>query len=352
MAIYLPRPFEDELFNGLVFRYIFMLCVKSYSHFRGVRHMARGLHPSKLITLDWWSEQARSGLGLSSTDLARRHTTLPFFSAVRTRRDSMETYEKIEPSYLKRTLHIPNQLRFCSECFREDRVIGRHPYWRRSHQLPGALFCHIHKILLHQTRDGLEGVALYDIETAEETGVQFELDATDAQRANIIGVARLTNWILENRSAYCATLGESRHFCEYIVPGREPRRTSVSPNAARSRYLAHYGESYIDACAVMFGATGVAQIKRGRRFRYVTRANMDLFLLHAMLGQSWNLAWPKCINAAATHGPDHRVSAVTRLQERWAAICECGCTFEYRRVPIEAGVRFEVTAMKLPNAGE
>jgi hypothetical protein len=351
MAIYLPMPFDDELFSGLIFRYISMLGVKFYSHFRGARDMARGLRLPRLQTLDWWSEETHRSLGLSGLEIAMRHTTLPFYSALRVGIDSTEAYEKIQSHNVRPTLLIPRELRFCGQCFREDRLIGRRAYWRRSHQLPGALYCHIHQVPLYQTRKDMEGTALYDIATAEETGVRFELDVNDAQRTNIVAVAKLTNWILSNRSAYCGRVGGSRYFCEYAVPGRETQRTFVSSNVAPARYLAHYGESYIDKCATMFGARCVARIKSRSRGPYVKRENMDLLLRHAMLKQSWDLAWPKCVNLSAAHGPDYRVSSVARLNDRWVATCECGCTFEYVRVPIEAGVRFEVTAMKLPNVG-
>lgn len=310
--------------------------------------MAEGIHPSSPDTFDWWSAQASQSPGLSGAEIAERHTLYPFFSALRVKGDLADRCDAIRSRHLSRKLRMPRELRFCDECVEADRLIGRPPYWRRSHQLPGTVYCHIHQVPLYQTCPGLRGAALYDIEAARETGSRIELEASESQRANIIGVARLTNWILKNRSAYCATFGQSRHFFEYIVPGQEIRRTSVSPNSARSRYIAHYGESFIDACSAMLGATNVRQVESSRLSRYIVDANMDLLLLHALLKQSWNMAWPKCLNTNADHGPDHRVNAVAKMRDRWAATCECGCTFEYVRLPIESGVRFEVLAVKLP----
>jgi Tn7-like transposition protein D/TniQ len=48
-------------------------------------------------------------------------------------------------------LTLPEVLRFCPECIREDKEGGRELYWRRLHQVPGVEVCPIHSVFLEES---------------------------------------------------------------------------------------------------------------------------------------------------------------------------------------------------------
>lgn len=337
MAVYLHPPYEDELLYGLVHRYLKSMQVRSISHLNGFRPYTT--NPD----LEWWASQTEVCLGMSARQIAAELTISPFIAAMRS---LLKNGEEIDhPGWkvtLRRHMTLPTDLRFCRECFALDFKDGRVPYWRRSHQLPGVLFCHVHGLVLSQTLRGLPDKDKYDTEIALSTGITMSLEVTEEQRRNCVSVAKVANWILTQRSGPIPNLlprPNGLFEFEFVAVDESRIHSTVDLALIRASFLEFYGESFVNICKAMFG------LGRGLN---TNPPGIGRLLIHCMHASCWDFMWPKCVNAGAAHGRDFRVSAVKRTGTGWTAVCECGCAFDYTRTPSKRGAEFRVTNVRLP----
>lgn len=329
MAIYMYAPYDDELLHGWFHRYIKYMQVQALSH---LRHLA-AVNPD----LEWWSRETAVCLGMSAQEMADTLTISPFMAAMRAEfKGGKELDHPARKVSCHVRLKIPRELRFCKDCFRLDALAGRHPYWRRSHQLPGVLLCHVHGEVLSQTRKGLRDRDRYDTDVAISTGESITLELTVKQRGHLVSLSRLANWVL--RSSSGPVTGLAREY-QFVTPDTKRRR--IITGGIYENYFDYFGRSYLEQCAEMFGIS--------RRFKLSADGRLNLLLAYCMVDSSWDFIWPKCVNTNVH--PDHsaRVSSVKRTPNGWTAACVCGCTFDYTRAPVAKGiVRFEVTNIRLP----
>ncbi len=93
--------------------------------------------------------------GYSVRHLIQYHTLLPYYSTFFHKEKVNEARALMAQGASSGVVHSklglpasliksPAQLKFCPQCYNEDLEIGE-PYWHRSHQLPGVVFCDVHK---------------------------------------------------------------------------------------------------------------------------------------------------------------------------------------------------------------
>lgn len=80
------------------------------------------------------------------------HTLIPFLKIVSSESDHSENGTTNSYNQLNYSAFVLpyNQAKFCLDCITEDRLTIGFSYWRRSHQLPGIVFCFTHKSVLFQ----------------------------------------------------------------------------------------------------------------------------------------------------------------------------------------------------------
>ncbi len=95
-------------------------------------------------------------LGCSATDLWRAHTLMPYFSAL------VPNKRSFAPRWVHNSLQFRRQSYFrigseypmlCPGCIQKDFESMPYSYWRRSHHLPGVLWCTEHQIPLIRISD-------------------------------------------------------------------------------------------------------------------------------------------------------------------------------------------------------
>ncbi|SDJ36163.1 TniQ protein [Paraburkholderia steynii] len=337
MAIYLFAPYDDELLHGLVYRYIEHMGVHSLSHFRGLTKNS--------LDLDWWARETAVSVGMTARQIADRLTLRPFLSA--TRWWSILCNDASHPpqgQQLLKSPRGPRTLRFCRTCFVQDHRMGRSPYWRRSHQLPGSFFCHIHGETLYETGRGLRHREQYDIDTALSMGVRIKLDLTETQKSNCVSLAKMVHWILISASGPGTirhAVTRSRFRFEFVTPTEEVIRSITKTDHVMSSILDHYGKSFIDLCR----DTSTANVL----MTSYPMGRLEVLLSHSLIEASLDFMWPKCVNVQAHPKNDVRVNAVKRTSSGWTAACLCGCTFDYVVSTISKdAARFEITSIRLP----
>lgn len=95
-------------------------------------------------------------------EVIMNHTLYPFFTSFLSEQRSEEVYKGMAEGYGKGFVNLlgiagskiktNNHLKFCSCCIKEDLETLGESYWRRLHQIPGALYCFKHQILLRNSK--------------------------------------------------------------------------------------------------------------------------------------------------------------------------------------------------------
>lgn len=160
-AIYLPKPYPDELFYSVVARYISRIGDRARHHVLislfGSRTSASFDLPSRLNRLE------HSALGHFSADLVLKELTLfPYYTSFMSesrKRKCAESFkiDKKAGRPPKRTIGKSRRvarlwsLRVCPSCRSHDLEHLGETYWRRVHQIPGVLVCPTHGADLVET---------------------------------------------------------------------------------------------------------------------------------------------------------------------------------------------------------
>lgn len=163
MPAYFPAPYPDELLYSLLARYHRHMGSVSPKQtldelfgFRDV--VARLDMQGHLGSL---SSHLPQGWGLTPERLATELTLFPYYLAFQSGKVRERALQAVTDGVFA-GLHLllglapakarAKSLRFCPDCMRE--MMRRHGelYWRRSHQLPGALLCLEHGRILHDSR--------------------------------------------------------------------------------------------------------------------------------------------------------------------------------------------------------
>lgn len=160
----LPMPLPDETLFGLVGR---------TSRLRGdtsgtatslllFGHSTAGLRNDVPCHLDHLSRTTHGLLGTALT-ISNKLTTLPYFLRFKPSEVESDVHEAIAGPRVERLKHqlgLPPSpcraslpLYACPQCMKEDLELYGIASWRRSHQLPGTLFCPIHALPLLEAKD-------------------------------------------------------------------------------------------------------------------------------------------------------------------------------------------------------
>lgn len=157
MRYLLPKPLPDELIGSVWTRAVrhtgLSIGVVTVS-VTGCRSFSPNLFTSACL-----SDLGRLWM-MSAEDLLVNHTVFPAATAFL----ASPVYERARENALcigntrGRTGAVTQCIadavefrRYCSACAKEDRREYGESYWRRSHHLPGALVCHIHRCFLRRT---------------------------------------------------------------------------------------------------------------------------------------------------------------------------------------------------------
>lgn len=188
MMNFLPIIYEDELLYSVLARYKQMCGIISKTAL--VKDL---FNKNVIITSVLFPQHLKvlvSNLPPSSKldvdELIENHTMFPFYTAFLSEKKTNQVFEGMAGSYgggvekivgLGGTKVKHNEyLQYCPVCFRLDKQTHGESYWRRVHQIPGAMYCDIHKVLLKQSEvlctDSRVDYRCADDDTCDEEVVQ------------------------------------------------------------------------------------------------------------------------------------------------------------------------------------
>ncbi|ACC75974.1 TnsD family Tn7-like transposition protein [Paraburkholderia phymatum] len=256
MSVALLLPYEDELLYSDIARYMEATEVSSPSMV--LENLFQRRVEPRMDLIDGLAEvsrQTHNAWGLSALQIAQRHTLLPYFLAYMTDERQTAAYKAIAsggkpaPTMLVRAhacaLANPCSLMFCQQCATEDVLNGRRPYWRRSHQLPGVLFCRKHGRLLSSLPDTNDRSTSGDPQPVQ-------LACKWAYNADVLGAMRESLHLLSTNGparifprtpAHWFSLAEKRGF---VTSGGY-----LDTEAIRDGIAEMYGREYLSAIGAM-----------------------------------------------------------------------------------------------------
>jgi TniQ len=203
MATYLESPYSDEVLSSVICRYIERMKVQSRAKFlRKLFGYNPVFGPLNIPKLAVFAEEVDDVWGWTPEEIANKLTSFPYYAAFLYPNEEEAllqscVHERGGRSFIKIT-STGNELRFCRECFREDRLEGREQYWRRAHQLPGVIYCTRHRVLL-RVIDYRRAPKFSWATQSEYNGCDIGMPVTQSakQREHCLTVAEVSEWLLK-----------------------------------------------------------------------------------------------------------------------------------------------------------
>lgn len=152
--MHLPTLFPDELDQGYFSRVAMLNSIEDplfqYARMKNLI-MARGFR----FEIESWAECIAALTGQPAIQFVRRHTLIPFYFAIQPNEGG--PWEEIAAERSRLLLRCRTRPKrwwmFCPQCASEDLQFWGVSYWRRSHQLPGCVWCSKHEVGLQSAAD-------------------------------------------------------------------------------------------------------------------------------------------------------------------------------------------------------
>jgi hypothetical protein len=346
MTIFLCQPYEDEMLPGVFSRYARKLGVKNFYHLdarlRPERSKVGSFGSSTLL-----ERETFEALGLRADDLMQRLTLYPYVACFVEPDKRRVLLDQVRSNRHAMTIRTLANLRYCELCFKDDQNEGRDEYWRRSHQMPGTLFCHRHEAKLFQMQKMARWREYYDPKNREPGRDIIQFEFSSEQERNCLGVAKLCHRILYEPDLYFPAigLGEWRELA--MRAGFVKSAYQIDKATLAKRYVDYYGVDYLNLMAIMYGARSVERLRTETFAQETYRVKLDTLLrrcfLSGIVDELGPSQWPYCPSRFADHGPQFPISHIRREKSRWAGACICGMRIKFERVENRVPVQMKIT---------
>lgn len=375
MTIFLDEQMKDEPLFGIVARYL------EEARHGNVDEIIKRLFgrvcraSSMGMGLDHVARETRVCWGYSPGTIARKMTTFHYFSSLSSPERSSRCLKRMTgnlpsvaklqqpPATLRTGLHGH---RYCKACLLQDRHAGEMPHWRRCHQLPGVIYCHLHGEPLWEAPNqkirnahgrfytcahGYLSPLIADALGAEP----ISLDLTSTQTKGCQKIATISSRLLSSENAIDVS-EFPRVFAAFMSrtsPYLGGRRRSLCiarlmrecfgdeylnmhlPRLNYDNFIPTIGSDYsqplrkVLALALMELVADEPHLVADSRFSdlYDHMSSDEVVRLPALRP----LPTMACPSVFAQHGPGHLVEKVGRRPSKIQAACSCGMCFTFVR---------------------
>lgn len=390
-ALYLPRPYPDELIYSVFARFQSHLGVQSPARVLTMLFGRRSL----AATTDLTGRLARLAgvLGdqwhMAPETVALRFTLLPYYTAFLSREAADAALAALAtdaPSGLHTRLGIcagkvkfAPWLRFCRQCLTRDIESYGETYWHRAHQLPGVLVCPEHGEALQFSCASSRPAQSRRFAPADITYCSSHAPAEQFPRQmheRLLEIARRSAGLLAGGNSADRHPGDRPYTAQLRAIGYGRRHGDCA--RLEADFIDHFGAALLERLGCGIDPDGPYNWLRTMRRHRARNAHPLRHILLQMFIEARSGAhsqapfgpgpWP-CLNRLASHYGKHVITDVTCFHERGRSnvivgrfSCECG--FVYTRaaggqgdtlVPrrvVRFGPLFEKRARELARAGK
>ncbi|MBN3769284.1 hypothetical protein G3N99_03145 [Burkholderia sp. Ac-20392] len=362
MAIYLDEPLDDEPLFGVVARYLesepTKLLIPTIRRLFGrwirASYAAGGLDCVARETKGCWC--------LSPTEIAESMTDFPYFSSMLTPDRTKQILERtcgLSPNGVTKARPITTWTkpwhghRFCPVCLREDKLSDGYPHWRRSHQLPGVVVCHLHGEMLWELDRYVDNGTMGYISpsTAIRLGAsRINIRLTGLQKKNCRVVAQVSSELIKGDlsinalmfpSEFWDFMGEASRYLVGLRYGACIERLIVncfgSDYTNKHTIIPEWRNFFINLNKMgnpirKVIALSLMRIVRETPRLVANRCFMDIY--NYSKPEEIRVKMPRkkvphltCPSKMARHGAGHAVKTARWDLDRVRAVCDCGMHF-------------------------
>ena len=363
--ISLPKPYDDELLYSVFARAIAYLAPTADFT---VRKLLFGRGPCSALfgaRLDELAKFTKPVWGLSWQEILERHTLVSFYGRFLPCDQLSRCLEiaRFGGGTISAMLGLQNQnnvispvyLRFCRSCALDDVAAYGETFWRRSHQLSGAIVCTTHAEVLSLSRAAIvskrnttqDATNFIDFDSGHHCAALNSQERSLAERVSVRCIAFLhgtpTDWKgVDLPSQY----NRSARVLGYLEGTRNSKR--LSQQELKHKFSEFYGGELLNkiGCNCNFEpySTWITEIFRQSSkspFHPLFHALVQVFLEAKCASQGPSVdkigyepcEW-KCPNRYALHDALFRIPAVGRRRSKgrlyFSARCSCGYGFTFR----------------------
>ncbi|TGV05075.1 transposase, partial [Mesorhizobium sp. M00.F.Ca.ET.186.01.1.1] len=165
MMNFLPIIYDDEMLYSVISRYKQMCGMVSKQALEAdIFNHRRNMNTSVLFPqeINMVVKNFPPNSQVTVREVIINQTLYPFYTAFLSEQRSDEIYRGMAEGYGKGFANLlgiagskiktNDYLKFCPQCLRDDMEILGESYWRRLHQIPGALYCIKHLIPLRNSK--------------------------------------------------------------------------------------------------------------------------------------------------------------------------------------------------------
>jgi hypothetical protein len=214
MIRHFPTPHPDELLYSVCARFQDRV---QYRNKMSVGHELFGNKRASATVdlpcyLDYLCRALPSGHSWTVNRFIEEHTLFPFFRPFITFeqgkcvRDNMAGGNSLTAKLVSGSaasgIRMPDWLRFCPQCAKDDKRYFHEPFWHRLHQVPSVEVCAAHLVFLENSNARIRNRdTIYDYVSAERAMSSVEvrlLDTSNAMHQVLVKVAQDVEWLLDS----------------------------------------------------------------------------------------------------------------------------------------------------------
>lgn len=151
------------------------------------------------------------------------------------------------------TVSTPKYLRFCLECFKEDRDRYGEYYWHRMHQIPGVILCPSHKSMIQDSTVNLSNQNRHEFIAADDNNCitrPVEIKCSDLDLESLLQLSKDIEWIIRRydviRSEVDSDAGlRDRYMSMLKEKGYATVNGRVYQGELISSFIEFYGHSFL-----------------------------------------------------------------------------------------------------------
>ncbi|MGF6414852.1 TniQ family protein [Paraburkholderia sp. MM5482-R1] len=365
MAVFLEYPLPDEVLISVVACYVQHDEVSNVTAFcRRLFGEGAGLEmPVAIVTnLRHLEAETRQSWGMTAEQIRDRLTLFPYYAAFwpKAKVDSVTALcfqvpeqrrsEDGPPPWRSNTLRTGVYrlgIRFCTACWLEDDAKRVRRYWRRAHQLPGVVTCHVHGCALSTIGPAAKGMLSTRHPRADTS---LDVPGTPFQRAARHEVGVLSAAVLRE-GATALRLADCRERLDCLrVLGYGANNRHLIDEARLVRDVVHtFGKSYLELVRLSpreprsWIHDSVNSSPRQKRVGNLTAILMDVFL-SGVLRRVKDSPGPICPSAESADDPCHRLVIRDAPDRGFHCFCSCGYSFLFEEDAQQYNRRLEPTS--------
>ncbi|MDJ0531678.1 MAG: TnsD family transposase [Xenococcaceae cyanobacterium MO_207.B15] len=280
----------------------------------GLDNLVKNLPPHSSITVD---------------SLIQHHTLYRFYSPFLPSKRARQIAISMRGIYggdihtragiMASAINTPNYFRFCPDCLQEDLNKYGETYWHRLHQVPGVLFCPIHKILLQNSEIPFQGFNKHEYHGASLDNCRVDAvknDHNEVISEKLITLSQDSFYLLQNTFPSRSLEWFTKRYQTLLIERGYANSTGrVRQKRLIDDFVFFYGQDFLQTIDSMVTyedtSNWLSQIVRKHRkvFHPIRHLLMIRFLINSLdtffqnnrqyrpFGRS---PW-LCLNAAAAH---------------------------------------------------